>query len=95
MFNGYKNILNAQGLKSLLKRPTMPNKNLAIGDDDEKSDIPLLIFREQGTMPNTCVVPRYAELPYEKTAVKGANDTLSTDNFVTDDFDLGAPYDSI
>mgnify|MGYP006896619307 CR=1 FL=1 len=95
MFHGYKNLLNAQGLKSLLKCPTMPAKNLAIGDDDEKADVPLLIFRDQGQMAKRAITQNYNELPYEETAVKGANDTLSMDNFVTDDFDIGSPYDGI
>lgn len=95
MFNGYRNIFNLQGLKSLIKSPTIPAHNLAIGDADEKSDIPLVIFKEQGTMPRTAKVPRLNELPYEKTAIKGANDVLTNDNFVMDDFDIGAPYESI
>lgn len=95
MFNGYKQMINTQGLKSLLKAPTIPPSNLAIGEADEKSDIPLVIFKEQGTMPRTAKVPRWNELPYEKTAIKGANDTLSNENFVRDDFDIGTPYDSI
>ena len=95
MYDGYKNILNFQGLKSLTKTPTMPPAKLSIGDDDERADIPLVIFTEQGTMPRAAKVPHLSELPYEKTAIKGANDNLSTNNFVTDDFDIGAPYDSI
>lgn len=95
MFPGYKNIVNALGLKSLLKTPVMPNPNLAIADDDEMSDIPLLIFTHQNPRPVAPVVPNITELPYEKTAVKGANDTLDMKDFVTDDFNLGAVYDFI
>lgn len=95
MFNGYKNILNNQGLKSLIKSPVLPPVKLSIGDDDERADIPLLIFTEQGSMPKTAKLPRMNELSYEKVAEKGVNDSLSTDNFVTDDFDIGRPYDSI
>lgn len=95
MFPEYKNIVNALGLKSLLKAPIMPNPNLAIADDDEMSDIPLLIFTYQGSKPTIPVVPNITEIPYEKTAQNGANDTLDMKDFVTDDFNLGAVYDFI
>lgn len=95
MYDGYRKIFNAQGLKSLSKRPVMPPHKLAIGDSDEKADIPLVIFTEQGRMPKAPLVPAFHELPYEKTAIKGANDTLSNDKFVTDDFDLGTPIGTI
>ena len=95
MYDGYKNILNTLGIKSLIKNPVMPPKKLSIGDDDERADIPLVIFTEQGTMPRTATIPHMNEIPYEKIAVKGENDHLTMDNFVTDDFDIGVPFDSI
>ena len=95
MMDGYRNIFNGHGLKSLLKNPLTPPPNLAIGDDDERADIPLVIFTEQGTMPRTAKVPHASELPYEKTAEKGVNDSLSTQNFVVDDFDIGEPFAGI
>ena len=93
MFPGYKNNINAFGLRSLLKTPHMPNPNLAIAGDDEMSDVPLLIFKDQHLAMPAPVMPNVYEMPYEKTAKKGAGDTLSMDNFVTDDFNLGAEYD--
>lgn len=95
MLSGYKKVINAQGLKSLIKRPIMPPHNLAVGDSDIKRDIPLLIFTEQGTMPQKAKMPKYNKIPYEKTAIKGTNDSLSTDNFVTDDFQLGPAIEGI
>lgn len=95
MFPGYKNITNAFGLKALLKIPIMPNPNLAIADDDEMSNIPLLIFTKQNPRIAPPVMPNIMDLPYEKTAVKGANDTLDMTDFVTDDFQLGDVYDFI
>ena len=93
MYNGYRKIFNGHGLKALLKAPEMPNPNLAIADDDEMSNVPLTIFKDQHLpMPGPTVESVY-NLPYEKTAKKGANDTLSMDNFVTDDFNLGNEYD--
>ena len=93
MYNGYRNIFNGHALRSLLKGPVMPNPNLAIADDDEMSNVPLLIFRDQHLpIPGPTVESIY-NLPYEKTAKKGANDTLSMEDFVTDDFQLGAEYD--
>lgn len=92
MFEGYKKIFNGHGLRSLIKAPVMPAPKLAIGDDDEKASIPLLIFTEQGTMPNKVnKMPKINDYAYEDLAEKGANDTLSNDKFVTDDFQLGSP----
>ena len=88
-----RNIFNAHGLKAITKQPVRPNRNLAIGGDDEMSNIPLVIFRDQHLPMPAPVVESIYNLPYEKTAIKGANDTLSMDNFVTDDFNLGAAYD--
>lgn len=93
MFPGYRNIFNAHGLKSLLKCPVMPAANLAIAGDDEMSDVPLVIFRDQHLpIPGPTMESVY-NLPYEKTAKKGAGDTLSMNDFVTDDFQLGDEYD--
>lgn len=93
MFPGYKNITNAHALKSLLKVPVMPSPALAIAGDDEMSNVPLVIFRDQHLrMPGPTMESVY-NLPYEKTAKKGANDTLDMTDFVTDDFQLGDEYD--
>lgn len=93
MYDGYRNIFNGHALRALTKAPQMPAKNLAIGGDDEMSNVPLVIFRDQHLpMPGPTMESIY-NLPYEKTAKKGANDTLSMADFVTDDFQLGAEYD--
>ena len=93
MYPVYRNIINAQGLNALLKNPVMPNPNLAIANDDEMSNVPLVIFRDQHLpMPGATMEAIY-NMSYEKTAKKGAGDTLSMDDFVTDDFNLGAEYD--
>ena len=93
MFNGYKKYHNAFALKALLKNPTMPNTNLAIANDDEMSNVPLVIFRDQHLPMPAPTMEKVINLSYEKTAEKGAGDTLSLENFVTDDFNLGAEYD--
>lgn len=95
MFPKYRNIQNAHALHAISKAPTMPNENLAIGGDDEMSNIPLVIFRDQHQRMPSATLPEIMSLPYEKTAVKGAGDTLSMENFVTDDFQLGSAFDSI
>lgn len=95
MLNGYRNVQNRHALKALLRNPQFPNKNLAIGGDDEMSNVPLLVFRDPSLpMPGPVTEdPLYT--PYEKTAVKGAGDTLKLDYFVTDEFSLGDEYDSL
>ena len=93
MYPVYRSMINAHGLAAMLKAPVMPNPNLAVANDDEMSNVPLVIFREQHLpMPGPTMEHIY-NIPYEKTAAKGANDTLSMDDFVTDNFDLGAEYD--
>ena len=93
MFPQYRNMVNAHAFAALAKVPVMPNPALAIADDDEMSNVPLVIFRDQHLpMPGPTMEHIY-NLPYEKTAKKGANDTVSMDDFVTDDFQLGAEYD--
>ena len=89
----YRNMQNAHALRALTKAPTMPNTNLAIADDDEMSNVPLVIFRDQHLKMPTPTMPDLLTLPYEKTAEKGAGDTLSMEHFTTDDFGLGSPYD--
>lgn len=93
MYNGYNKIFNGHGLKALLKSPTMPNPNLAIADDDEMSNVPLVIFRDQHLPMPAPTMEAIYNMSYEKTAKKGANDTLSMQDFVTDDFQLGEEYD--
>lgn len=89
----YKNLQNAFALKALTKQAVMPNPNLAIAGDDEMMNVPLLIFRDQHLRMPGPVTEDIISLPYEKTAVKGANDTLSIEDFQTTDFQLGPVTD--
>ncbi len=94
MLNGYKNsILNGHGLKALVKSPTLPNENLGVGDDDNKANIPLLIFCDQHLPIPGPVVDTLDNMAYEKVAAKGKADFVTIDNFVTDNFDLGNAID--
>lgn len=91
MLNGYKeNNLNIHGLKALLKNPTMPDESLGIGDDDTRTSIPLLIFCDQHLPIPGVVLDTVNNSSYEKEAAKGSGDVVTLDNFVTDDFQLGA-----
>lgn len=89
----YKNLQNAFALKAITKNAVMPNPNLAIAGDDEMMNIPLLIFRDQHLRIPGAVTEDIISMPYEKTAEKGANDTLSINDFPTDDFQLGPVTD--
>lgn len=89
----YRNLQNAFGLKALTKQAVMPNPNLAIAGDDEMMNVPLLIFRDQHLRIPGAVTEDIISMPYEKTAVKGANDTLSIEDFTTTDFQLGPVTD--
>lgn len=86
---------NAHGLQAHLRQPVFPNKNMAIAHDDEMSNVPLLIFRDQHLpMPGPTVDnPLYT--PFEKTGVKGAGNTLSMEDFETNNFTLGDEYESL
>lgn len=95
MLEGYRNMQNAHGLKALLRNPEFPNRNLAVGNDEEMSSVPILIFRDPSLPLPGPVTENPLYTPYEKTAVKGAGDTLSLDCFVTDEFSLGDEYDSL
>lgn len=86
---------NAHALKALIKPAIMPAPALAVAGDDEMSNVPLLIFRDQHLKIPGPVMPDLQKLPYEKTAVKGAGDTLSMEDFETDMFSLGDSYDCI
>lgn len=89
----YKNLQNAFALKALTKQAVMPNPNLAIAGDDEMMNVPLLIFRDQHLRMPGPITEDILTMPYEKTAVKGANDTLSIEHFPTTDFQLGPVTD--
>lgn len=92
MYPKYRNMVNLFGLKSLMKAPTMPPANLSVAGDDEMSNVPLVIFRDQHQRIPGAVVPKASQLYYEDVVEKGSGNTLSLDNFSTDDFDLGNPY---
>lgn len=95
MFPVYRNMQNSLALKSLLKAPEIPAENLAIGEDEYHADVPLLIFTEQHLPAQRPMVVSPYSLPYEKTAAKGAGDTLSMEDFPTTNFDLGNPFESL
>ena len=93
MANNYRNMQNRHALKVLTKTPTMPDPALAVAGDDEMANIPLVIFRDQHLKMPGPITESLLKMPYEKTAVKGAGDTLSMADFETENFDLGAAYD--
>lgn len=93
MFPGYKNIINTIGLKSLIRPVERPLTRLAIGDDDERSNVPLVIFRDQHMPMPGPTVPNIMDFSYEQLAKNGAGDSLAMEDFVTDDFNLGEAYD--
>ena len=95
MENVYRGIVNAQGRKSLLKCPVMPDKSLGIGADEYLADVPLLIFTEQHLPAQRPVVVSPYSLPYEKTAQKGAGDAVSIEMFDTANFDIGEPFTGV
>ena len=84
---------NAHGLKALTKAVVDPPAHMAVGGDDEMSDVPLVIYRGQSLPSPAPVVEHIYNMPYEKTAKKGANDTLTMANFETNAFDLGNEFD--
>ena len=90
-----RKLYNAHGMKSLTKPVTDPPAHMSVGGDDEMSNVPLVIYRGQSLPQPAPVVDYIQNIPYEKTALKGAGDTLSLEDFVTDDFNLGAEYDSL
>ena len=90
--NKYRGIVNALGLKSLLKTPMNPDKALGVGDDEYRADVPLVIFTEQHLPAQRPVVVSPYSLPYEKTAVKGSGDAVSIEQFETADFNIGEPF---
>lgn len=83
---------NAHGLKALTKVVIDPPAHMAVGGDDEMSDVPLVIYRGQSLPSPAPVVEHVYNLPYEKTALKGANDTLNMSDFETNAFDLGPEF---
>lgn len=95
MLDGYRNIQNMHGLQALLRGPVMPNPAMAIADDDEMSTVPIVLFRDQHLPPAAPVVESPLYTPYEKAVAKGSGNTLSMDDFVTDDFSLGDEYADI
>ena len=94
MFPAYRNMMNLQALRALTKAPVMPPANLAVAGDDEMSNVPLIIFRDQHLPLPQPVTPNPNYIAYEKSVADGSGQTLSMDNFVTDDFQLGPVFDT-
>jgi len=83
---------NAQGLKVLSYPAIMPPVNLCVGlGDEEMSSIPLMIFRQQGTVPNVPVFPEDTMTDFYDSTIKGNGVVVGIQNFVTDDFGAGVP----
>lgn len=87
-----KEMLNMHALKSLLQTPTMPDASLSIGEDEKKTDIPLLIFTEQHLPTPTPVIVSERMQSYEDVQLDGTGASLSLDYFSTDNFNIGKPY---
>lgn len=88
-------IMCGHALKSLLCPVDMPQVTLAVADDENHNDIPLLIFTEQHLPTVKPEVLRVTEQSYEDIQPNGVNACLSMADFDTDSFSIGYPYGSI
>ena len=87
-----KVLLNQHALKSLLKSPEIPDVSLAVGEDEKRDNVPLLIFTEQHLpMPTPEIVSERMQ-SYEDVQLDGTGASLSLDYFSTDNFSIGSPY---
>lgn len=93
--SGYKNMLNVHALSALPRIPVMPSPALAVGEDEMRASIPLLIHRDAQAKIPAPIMPDVMHIPYEQAVAKGSGDTLSMANFETENFDLGDAYDFI
>lgn len=95
MAEPFKGILNAHALRALLKPPVFPNPKLAIGGDDEMSEVPLIIYRDPQLCKPAPVLEKVNNVPIEKTGFQGEGRQIYAEDMVMDDFDLGDGYHSL
>ena len=87
-----KELLNMHALKSLLKSPETPDVSLAVGEDEKRDNVPLLIFTEQHLPQPMPEIVSERMLSYEDVQLDGMGASLSLDDFSTDNFSIGNPY---
>lgn len=90
-----KILINAHALKSLINPIETPDISLAVGEDENHTDIPVLIFTEQHlpvAMPE--VVP-ISHKSYEEVQRDGTGSSLALDDFETQNFNIGLPIKGV
>lgn len=95
MFPAYRKIQNVIAYKHLARNPLIPEYALATGDDEKLSSVPLMIFKDQHQPAGKVQMIDPKMIPYEKAAVKGANDHVQLEDFETHDFNIGDPMGQI
>ena len=89
-----RQIMCGHALKSLICPVDIPQVTLAIADDENHTDIPLLIFTEQHLPTVKPEVLRPSDYSYEEIQPDGVNACLTMDSFDTSNFSIGYPYGS-
>lgn len=85
----YRQMLNHQGLKALVKTPDIPDYHLMIGHAEELSSQPIMIF--ENVMPKQMVkyLPQMGDMTYEEVQQNLASGKLTIDDFFTNTYPLG------
>lgn len=86
---------NAHAIKSMNVQVDIPARNLGVGTDEVLYSVPFLIYKNARLRSYTPVVATGVQVPYEKTAMNGAGDCVSLEDFSTESFSIGSPYAGI
>lgn len=87
----YRQFLNKQGAKALLKSPDIPDFHLMVGEAEDLSSKPIMIY--ENVMPKQVAkyLPRMEDMSYEEVQQNLASGKLTIDDFFSNVYPLGEP----
>lgn len=85
----YRQMLNRQGLKALLKTPDIPDYHLMVGDAEDLASKPVMVF--ENVMPKQVAkyLPQMGDMSYEEVQQNLASGKLTIDDFFNNTYPLG------
>lgn len=87
----YRSVVDAIALKTLQKRNDVPDYHLMVGDAEDLSSKPIMIFEEFMPKQTAKYLPNTSEMTYEDVQQNLASGKLTIDDFFANTYSFGDP----
>lgn len=87
----YRDVLNRQGFQSLNAKVQFPNYHLMVGDAEDLTSQPIIIWKDYIPKEQAVMLPDVDEMSYEEIQQNLASGKLTINDFFQNIYPLGEP----